>query len=163
MLLWERVSDSNLQMVLWLSDPTPGILRLARAEPTSACVTPSFILRCLNLSANASSSLGSDSTSLMHAIPLCTERVCGWPMAMAWCRWPICRWCWWAWVVITEGSVGAPMPLTDKLEERWSSRSPSKVWWLRWWWWWCEGRLFDGWDMGTVDDEEVQGTLLMVW
>lgn len=61
-------------------------------------------------------------------------------------------------------SGGAPMPLTDKLEEMWSSRSPSRVWWLRWWWWWwCEGRLDDGWDMGTVDEEEVQGTLLMVW
>ena len=58
MLLWLSVSDSNLQIVDWLSEPTPGIFRCARAEPTSAWVTPSFILRCLNLSANHSNSLG---------------------------------------------------------------------------------------------------------
>ncbi len=34
MLLWDNVSDSNRQMVLWLKEPTPGIFRLASADPT---------------------------------------------------------------------------------------------------------------------------------
>ena len=73
MLLWDSVRDSNLgtkpaernserernfityrQIVLWLSAPTPGSLRLASALPTSAWVTPSLIRRCLNRSAKAS-------------------------------------------------------------------------------------------------------------
>ena len=47
-------SVTHLQMVLCERAPTPGSFRLARALPTSAWVTPSFILRCLNLSAKAS-------------------------------------------------------------------------------------------------------------
>ena len=52
-------SQSHLQMVLCDSAPTPGSLRFASALPTSHCVTPSLILRCLNRSANASNSLES--------------------------------------------------------------------------------------------------------
>ena len=107
MLLWLKVNDSNLakikihfrkclvllvqiryqyylQIVLWLSEPTPEIFSFARACPTSHWVTPSLIRLCLNLeivfyywlsfllydwsmntyrSANASSSLGSASKS----------------------------------------------------------------------------------------------------
>ena len=62
-LLWERVSDSKRHMVLWLRLPTPGIFNFPKAWPTSACVTPSLIRRCLNRSANASSSRGSVSYS----------------------------------------------------------------------------------------------------
>lgn len=40
MLLCDSVRLSNLQIVLCDSAPTPGNLRLARALPTSACVTP---------------------------------------------------------------------------------------------------------------------------
>jgi hypothetical protein len=39
----------HLQIVLCERAPTPGSLRLAKALPTSHCVTPSLILRCLNL------------------------------------------------------------------------------------------------------------------
>lgn len=46
-----------LQIVDWERAPTPGSLRLAKAFPTSHCVTPSLIRLCLNFSANASSSL----------------------------------------------------------------------------------------------------------
>lgn len=93
-LLWLRVSDSNLQMVDWLSDPTPGNLRFANALPTSACVTPSLILRCLKRSANASSSRGSASWSGWMDI------LCGvspwWEVCMLW-GWYIEVWCglWW--------------------------------------------------------------------
>lgn len=64
-LLWDSVKDSNRHMVDWLKDPTPGSFKLASALPTSACVTPNFILRCLKCSAKASSSLGSVSGSLL--------------------------------------------------------------------------------------------------
>lgn len=171
MLLWDKVRDSNLQMVLWLSDPTPGILRLASADPTSAWVTPSLILLCLKRSANASSSLGSDSTSLTHAMPPCTDREWGWAMvAIAWCSCPmVCRWwwgCWWCAVVVIPGGSGAPIPVTARLVERWSRRSPASRVCPRWWWWW-EAMVEGTWEMGTVVEEEeeaeVQGTLLMVW
>ncbi|PSN41410.1 hypothetical protein C0J52_16869 [Blattella germanica] len=63
MLLCESVSDSKRQMVDCERAPTPGSLRLASALPTSACVTPSLIRRCLKRSAKASSSRGSVSES----------------------------------------------------------------------------------------------------
>lgn len=44
MLLCDNVRLSNLQIVLCDRAPTPGSLRLANALPTSACVTPSFVL-----------------------------------------------------------------------------------------------------------------------
>ena len=64
MLLCESVSDSNRQIVDCDRLPTPGILRCASALPTSACVTPSLMRRCLKCSANRSSSRGSVSTSV---------------------------------------------------------------------------------------------------
>ena len=64
-LLWLSVSDSKRQMVDWDRLPTPGILSFPRAWPTSACVTPSLILRCLKRSAKASSSRGSVSYSAL--------------------------------------------------------------------------------------------------
>ncbi|KYQ56705.1 hypothetical protein ALC60_04304 [Trachymyrmex zeteki] len=62
-LLCESVSDSKRQIVDCERAPTPGSLRLASALPTSACVTPSLIRRCLNRSAKASNSRGSVSAS----------------------------------------------------------------------------------------------------
>lgn len=56
MLLWLKVKLSNLQIVLWLKLPTPGIFSFPSACPTSLWVTPSLILLCLNLSAKISSS-----------------------------------------------------------------------------------------------------------
>lgn len=44
MLLCDKVRLSNLHIVLWDSAPTPGNFKLARAFPTSACVTPSFVV-----------------------------------------------------------------------------------------------------------------------
>lgn len=44
MLLCDNVRLSNLQIVLCDSAPTPGNLRFANALPTSACVTPSFVV-----------------------------------------------------------------------------------------------------------------------
>lgn len=67
MLLWLSVSDSNLQIVDWLNDPTPGIFKWANAAPTSAWVTPSLILLCLKRSANHSSSRGFITSSLLAA------------------------------------------------------------------------------------------------
>ncbi|KYN28928.1 hypothetical protein ALC57_01575 [Trachymyrmex cornetzi] len=63
MLLCESVSDSKRQIVDCERAPTPGSLRLASALPTSACVTPSLMRRCLNRSAKASNSRGSVSAS----------------------------------------------------------------------------------------------------
>ncbi|KYN30656.1 hypothetical protein ALC56_15077 [Trachymyrmex septentrionalis] len=63
MLLCESVSDSKRQIVDCERAPTPGSFRLASALPTSACVTPSLMRRCLNRSAKASSSRGSVSAS----------------------------------------------------------------------------------------------------
>jgi len=48
--------------LLWLKDPTPGSFNLLSCCPTSAWVTPSLIRRCLNFSANDSSSRGSTSS-----------------------------------------------------------------------------------------------------
>lgn len=44
MLLCDNVRLSNLQIVLCDRAPTPGSLRFANALPTSACVTPSFVV-----------------------------------------------------------------------------------------------------------------------
>ncbi|EGI69840.1 hypothetical protein G5I_01383 [Acromyrmex echinatior] len=63
MLLCESVSDSKRQIVDCERAPTPGSFRLASALPTSACVTPSLMRRCLNRSAKASNSRGSVSAS----------------------------------------------------------------------------------------------------
>ena len=49
--------NTYLHIVLCERAPTPGSLRLARALPTSHCVTPSLIRLCLKRSANASNSL----------------------------------------------------------------------------------------------------------
>lgn len=79
------------------------------------------------------------------------------------CRW----WCgcgcwWWCAEVVIPGGSGAPIPVTAKLVERWSRRSPASRVCPRWWWWWW-------WEMGTVvveeeeEEAEVQGALLMVW
>ena len=50
-------------MVDWLRLPTPGIFNFPNACPTSACVTPSLMRRCLNRSAKLSNSRGSVSYS----------------------------------------------------------------------------------------------------
>ena len=62
-LLWLSVNDSKRQMVLWLSEPTPGNFNFPKALPTSFCVTPNLMRRCLKCSAKASSSRGSQSAS----------------------------------------------------------------------------------------------------
>lgn len=106
MLLCDRVRDSKRQIVDCESDPTPGNFRLARALPTSACVTPSLMRRCLNFSAKASNSLGSASSSPDGSLGLwweggeegnevwwCEGWWPGW-----WCGWwkGDCIWWWWA-------------------------------------------------------------------
>ena len=48
---------THLQIVLCERAPTPGSFKLASAFPTSHCVTPSLIRRCLKRSAKASNSL----------------------------------------------------------------------------------------------------------
>lgn len=86
-LLWLNVRLSKRQMVLCERAPTPGSLRLASALPTSAWVTPSLILRCLNRSAKASSSRGSVSVSGCRAAagwPKCAGGACARPPAWWW-------------------------------------------------------------------------------
>jgi hypothetical protein len=48
MLLCDNVRLSNLQIVLCESAPTPGSFKFANALPTSACVTPSFVVKIRN-------------------------------------------------------------------------------------------------------------------
>ena len=79
-------------MVLWLKDPTPGSFKFAKAPPTSAWVTPSFILRCLNLSANASNSRGSHSLS-------CIGWWTWWWGGMLWCGFIGGGWLYMGWYI----------------------------------------------------------------
>lgn len=57
MFVRERVRDSKRHIVDWDRLSTPGIIIPPSALPTSACVIPSFIRRCLKCSAKTSKSL----------------------------------------------------------------------------------------------------------
>lgn len=166
MLLWDKVRDSNRQIVLWLRHPTPGILRLANAEPTSAWVTPSLIRLCLKRSAKDSSSLGSGSESPPPPREVWDPRAWG-------CMFILCGWWWWCcmwliadmcacgWEAVEQTSVPG-MPPMERPGVRCSSKSPSRPcvgWWWGWWWWEVST---DGWWRCPEDDVGVQVMLVMV-
>lgn len=92
MLVRERVRDSNRQIVDWERLSTPGIIIAPRAFPTSACVAPSFIRRCLKCSAKSSRSL-SGRELLDCGRAMGELEVLWWSDTISWV-WSHCRKCW---------------------------------------------------------------------
>lgn len=142
------VFEAYLQMVLWERAPTPGNLRLARAFPTSACVTPNLMRRCLNLSAKASNSLGSVSASWMPTDGCgCPEWGCPWgwgregwlaaaaiiEFIAAECVYTDDGWSWacvWAWETELDSEVIGPRLVIIVVDDMGSSMSsPSMPGW----------------------------------